>query len=108
MTLLPHFTRAHLLRAVALWVAVRLCVAAISMVAAGLAERPPPPHPFAVTHAAAVLVIAIVAAAGWVFAHLRNEDLFLMSLGYGRLRPALVSAVAPLLLEIAAEVASRA
>jgi hypothetical protein len=53
-------------------------------------------------------VVAVVAAIGWVFARLRNEELFLVSLSYGRLYPALLSAVAPLLLEIAAEVAGRA
>jgi hypothetical protein len=104
---LPHFTRAFLIRSVAAWVSLRISVAGISMLAAASAKRPPPEHPFVVTPETAVLVIAIVAVTGMVFSRLRNEDLFLSNLGYGPARMACLAALPPALLEISAGVVAR-
>ena len=40
--MIPHFTRALLLRSAAAWLSLRICMAGISVLAAALAERPPP------------------------------------------------------------------
>ena len=104
--LLPHFTRAVVFRAVAAWGFLRLCMAGISIFAAALARRPPPEEPFLVTPGTAILVVGAVAATGALFARVRNEDLFLVSLGYGRLRTVALSAAVTVLLELAATLAS--
>ena len=102
MIALPHFTRSILLRSLAAWGFVRVAAAGQSVLAAALAGRSPPPDPFAVTVPAAVLVVALAGAATMLAARLRNEDLFLATLGYGRTRTIGVAVLLPALLEIAA------
>jgi hypothetical protein len=108
MFLLPHFTRAFVVRSVAAWGFVRICLAGSSMIAAGLARRPPPPDPFSVTPGVAVLVVLTAAAVSLLFARLRNEDLLLATLGYWPGPMISLAALVPALLEVASALLARA
>lgn len=82
---LPHFTRSILVRSLLTWGFVRAAATA-GTAAVEAALRLPPSNPLAISPYAVLLVVAVVCAAGWVTARRRNEDLFLLSLGYGRAR----------------------
>jgi hypothetical protein len=101
MFYLPRFTRALLLRSVGIWCALRLCIAAVEVVAAELARRPPPEHPFLLGPDAAILSVAAVTGTAWMYALVANEILLLGDLGYGRARIAVLLAAPPAILEIA-------
>ena len=97
---LPHFTRAMVTRAVLAWAFVRVATTA----ATGAAERAlrlPPSDPLRLDPAAALFVVAVVGAAGWVSARRRNEDAFLLALGYGPARRWATFLAPPALLELA-------
>jgi hypothetical protein len=102
--ILPHFTRSILVRSLVTWGFVR----AAAVVATSSVERTmhmAPSNPLHLTPLAALFVVAVVGAAGWVSARRRNEDTFLLCLGYGRARQ-LGTIVAPAaLLEAAIAVA---
>ncbi|HEX2188287.1 MAG TPA: hypothetical protein VHG51_05280 [Longimicrobiaceae bacterium] len=92
------FTRVLLLRALLLWVGVRLVVLAGGLPsAAGLAPTP----------RAALLVVAVVGVLGLLEARRRNEVVFLANLGVGRASIAAFSALPALALEILAAVGLR-
>ena len=95
MPLLPHFTRSVLTRTLLSWAFVRLIVAFGKAVAEPAAELPPT-HPLELVPAAALLVVVMVSATGWVYLRRHNEDLFLLCLGYDR-RAILALLVLPLL-----------
>ena len=98
--ILPHFTRSILVRSLMTWAFVRVAAtAAMGGAAASLGLRPG--NPLRLNPVATLLVIGVVAGVGWVSARRRNQDLFLLSLGYGRARQ-LAMVVAPAaLLEVA-------
>ena len=107
MIVLPHFTRSILARSLVSWAFVRAVATAGSSALAGALRLPPPDHPLQIAPAAMLGVLAVVAVLGWVSAQRRNEDLFLLSLGYGRAR-LLATAVAPAALaELALGIAVR-
>ena len=82
---LPHFTASILVRSLVTWGFVRAAaVAGTSAVEAAL--HIPPSNPLHISPFAALFVVAVVGAAGWVSARRRNEDTFLLCLGYGRAR----------------------
>jgi len=97
---LPHFTRSILARSLLVWAFVRAAAVA-GTAAAEAALRLPPSNPLALSPYAALLVVAVVCAAGWVFARRRNEDLFLLTLGYGRARQMGMIAAPALVVEAA-------
>ena len=106
MPLLPHFTLSILARSLMAWGFVRLIVA-LGKAAVENAMELPPTHPLLLEPVAALLVAVMVSAAGWVYLRRRNEDLFLLCLGYDR-GPVLALLVLPLLaLEAAVGVALR-
>jgi hypothetical protein len=106
MVRLPHFTRSLLARSLVVWVFVRLAVAAGKPEAEATAGLTPS-HPLELTPPAALLVIGLVATAGLAYARRRNEDLFLLCLGYDRYRLAGMLVLPVLLLELAVGLAVR-
>lgn len=104
--LIPHFTRSILVRSLVTWAFVRVAASAVMRhveAAAGL----PPGNPLRLNLVAALLVIGIVGVVGWVSSRRRNEDLFLLCLGYDRYHLAGMLVLPALLLEIAVGVATR-
>jgi hypothetical protein len=97
---LPHFTRSILLRSLLTWAFVRAAASA-GTAAVEAALRLPPGNPLAISPFAALFVVAVVSAAGWVFARRRNEDLFLLTRGYGRVRQMATIAAPAVVLEAA-------
>ena len=100
VVILPHFTRSIVTRAVLAWAFVRIAATA----ATGAAEASlhlPPTNPLHLAPGATLFVIAIVGAAGWVSARQRNEDAFLLALGYGPARRWATFLAPPALLELA-------
>jgi len=98
--ILPHFTGSTVVGSLVTWMFVRVAATAgMASVAASVGLRPG--NPLRLDPVAALLVIGVVAVVGWVSARRRNEDLFLLCLGYGRARQ-LATIVAPaVLLEVA-------
>ena len=106
MPIVPHLTRSILIRSLLAWGFVRLVVAfgkAAVEQAAGL----PPTHPLELVPAAALLVVVMVSATGWVYLRRRNEDLFLLCLGFDRAAVLALLALPVLALEVAVGVALR-
>jgi hypothetical protein len=98
--IIPHFTRSILTRSLFTWAFVR-AAAIFATAAAEGALRMEDANPLAISPFAALLVVAIVGAVGWVSARRRNEDAFLLCLGIGRARQ-LGTMIAPAaLLELA-------
>ncbi|MBV9774036.1 MAG: hypothetical protein JO040_08810 [Gemmatimonadetes bacterium] len=102
MILLPHFTRSLLTRSLVTWLFVR-AVVTVGSAALGV----PPDPPFSIPPLAVVLVVGIVAVVGWVYARRRNEDQFLLCLGYGPVRLLGMLALPALLLELGIGIAAR-
>lgn len=100
VVILPHFTRSMVTRAVLAWVFVRVAATA-TMGAAEQTLHLPPSNPLRLNPAAALFVVAVVGAAGWVSARRRNEDAFLLALGYGPGRRWATFLAPPALLELA-------
>lgn len=97
---LPHFTRSMVTRAVLVWAFVRVAATA-AMGGTEAALHLPPSNPLRLNPAAALFVVAMVGAAGWVSARRRNEDAFLLALGYGPARRCATFAAPAALLELA-------
>lgn len=89
----PHVTRSTVVRSLLTWAFVRAAAGA-GMGAAEAAVGLAPGNPLRLNPAAALFVLAIVAVAGAVSARKRNEDTFLLCLGYGPARQ-LATIVAP-------------
>ncbi|HEX8243905.1 MAG TPA: hypothetical protein VF541_10425 [Longimicrobium sp.] len=102
MILVPHFTRSLLLRSLLLWAFLRVLTTAV-----GAALAPPGANPLRQGPLAVLLTFAVVGVAGWVSARRRNEDLFLVSLGYGRARLLATFVLPAALAELAVQVAAR-
>jgi hypothetical protein len=100
VVILPHFTRSMVMRAVLAWAFVRLATTGATR-AAEAALHLPPSDPLRLNPAAALFVVAVVGAAGWVSARRRNEDAFLLALGYGPARRWATFLAPPALLELA-------
>jgi hypothetical protein len=79
--ILPHFTPPIIVRSLVSWAFVRFLAGM-----AGSVLAPPGANPFQLVPWAAAVVVAAAGAMGWVSARRRNEDIFLLSLGYGRAR----------------------
>jgi hypothetical protein len=106
MPLLPHFTWPILVRSLMAWGFVRLIVA-FGKAAVEDAMELPPTHPLELEPVAALLVVVMVSATGWVYLRRRNEDLLFLCLGYDR-GPVLALLALPVLaLEVAMGVAVR-
>jgi hypothetical protein len=98
--IIPHFTRSIVTRSLLAWAFVR-AAATFATAAAEGALRVEDANPLAISPFAALLVVAIVGAVGWVSARRRNEDAFLLCLGVSRARQ-LGTIIAPAaLLELA-------
>ncbi len=106
MILLPHFTRSLLVRSALAWLFLRALVTAGSLAVEGAIGLAPGPL-LRISPRAAILVVGIVAAVGWVYARRRNEDVFLRSLGYGPARLLGTVALPAALAELAIGVAVR-
>ena len=106
MVLLPHFTRSILVRSLLAWGFVRLVVA-FGKAAVEKAMELPATHPLELVPPAALLVVVMVSATGWVYLRRRNEDLFLTCLGYDRARVLAVLVLPVLALEVAVGIAVR-
>lgn len=83
--ILPHFTRSILARSLLVWAVTRGMATVASAAVAGSVGIEPA-DPLRIPLLAVLLVLALVAGAGWVEARRRNEDTFLLCLGYGRAR----------------------
>jgi hypothetical protein len=108
LILLPHFTRALLVRSLLTWTFVRTLTTAGSAALRGTLRLPQPPHSLLLSPTAALAVVAVCAVTGWVYARRANEDVFLLGLGYGRARLVGTLVLPPLLLEVALGAATRA
>jgi hypothetical protein len=98
--ILPHFTWSTVVVSLVTWAFVRVAATA-AMAHAAASIGLPLGNPLRLNPVAVLLVIAVVGVVGWVSARRRNEDLFLLCLGYGRGRQ-LATIVAPaVLLEVA-------
>jgi hypothetical protein len=97
---IPHFTRSIVTRSLLAWAFVRVVVTA-SIGGAEAAVGLPPGNPLRLDPVAALLVVAAVGVVGWVSARRRNEDTFLLCLGYGRARQVAMAVVPPALVELA-------
>ena len=106
MPLLPHFTRSILTRTLMAWGFVRLIVS-LGKAAVEDAMELPPTHPLELEPVAALLVVVMVSAAGWVYLRRRNEDLYLMCLGYDRAAVLALLVLPVLALELAVGIAVR-
>jgi|GEM_PF-3256927 len=97
--IIPHFTRTLVTRSLVTWLFVRAAatVAASGLPGAGSAEA----SPLRISPFAAIYVVGIVAAVGWVGARISNEDTFLLCLGYGRRRQMAMHTAPALLAEVA-------
>jgi hypothetical protein len=103
--ILPHFTASILVRSLVMWGFVR----AVAVAATASVERTmhvAPSNPLHLTPLAALFVVAVVGAAGWIAARRRNEDTFLLCLGYGRARQMGMIVAPAALLEAAIAVAA--
>ena len=107
MPILPHFTRSIVIRSLLAWGFVRLIVA-LGKAAVEKAAELPPTHPLELFPAAALLVIVMISATGWVYLRRRNEDLYLMCLGYDRAAVLALLVLPVLALEVAVGIAMRA
>lgn len=97
--ILPHFTRSIVTRSLVVWLFVRV---AATVVAGALPDGAgEPASPLRISPFAALYVVGIVAAVGWVGARIGNEDTFLLCLGYGRGRQMAMHAAPALLVELA-------
>jgi hypothetical protein len=97
---LPHFTRSLLARSLFTWFFIRLAVGYLKRAAEELVGLPLS-HPLDLTPPAALMVAGLVATGGLVYARRRNEDLFLLCLGYERVHLVTLLVVPVLLLEMA-------
>jgi hypothetical protein len=104
VVVLPHFTRSILVQSLVTWMFVRTAAMAAT-VAAEDALYLAPSNPLWLSPFAALFVVAVVGAAGWVSARRRNEDTFLLCLGYGRARQMAMTVAPVVLLEAAIAVA---
>lgn len=100
VVILPHFTRSMVTRAVLAWAFVRVAATG-AMGAAEKAVQLAPSNPLRLNPGAALFVVAMVGAAGWISARRRNEDAFLLALGYGPARRWATYLAPPALLELA-------
>jgi len=101
--IIPHFTRSIVTRSLVAWLFVR---AAATVAAGGLPDAAgAAASPLRISPSAALYVVGIVAAVGWVGARMANEDTFLLCLGYGRGRQIAMHAAPALLVELAIWVA---
>ena len=106
MPLLPHFTRSIVVRSLLAWGFVRLVVA-FGKAAAEQAAELPPTHPLELVPFAALLVVVMISATGWVYLRRRNEDLYLQCLGYDRAGVLALLALPVLVLELVVGIAVR-
>ena len=106
MPILPWFTRSIVVRSLLAWGFVRLIVA-LGKAAAEQAAELPHTHPLELVPAAALLVIVMISATGWVYLRRRNEDLWLMCLGYDRAGVLALLVLPVLALEVAVGIAVR-
>lgn len=81
MIILPHFTPSLVVRSLVSWAFVRLLAGM-----GGSVLAPPGANPFRLVPWAAVVVVAAAGVVGWVSARRRNQDIFLLTLGYGPAR----------------------
>jgi len=107
MIFLPHFTSSIVARSLVSWAFVRALVTVGSSALEGALRLAPPDHPLRIAPVAVLAVLAIVAVLGRVSARRRNEDLFLLSLGYGRARLFATMLVPITLAELAIGIAVR-
>jgi hypothetical protein len=99
MVILPHFTPSMLRRSLLAWAFVRLAAIAGTSATEG-ALHLAPSNPLHLSPGAALFVVG-VAAAGWISERRRNEDAFLLCLGYSRARQLASFAAPAALLELA-------
>jgi hypothetical protein len=71
-------------------------------------DLPSPAHPFLLSPRAVLLLVAVVIGVGLVFARQRNEDLFLLCLGYSRTRLIGTMALPVVLIESGLAILARA
>jgi hypothetical protein len=95
----PRFTRSILVRSLALWAFARV-LAGVAMANAAGDLGAPEVDPVRLRPGAALLLITAVGVVGWVAARRRNEDLFLLCLGYGRGWQLATILAPPVLLEV--------
>jgi hypothetical protein len=107
MPILPWFTRSIVVRSLLAWGFVRLIVA-LGKAAVEKQLELAPTHPLELVPVAALLVTVMVSAAGWVYLRRRNEDLYLMCLGYDRAAVLALLALPVLALELVVGIAVRA
>ncbi len=101
--LLPHFTRSLLLRSLPAWAFVRV----LAMFVAAALPGADTENPLRLVPWAMLAVVATTGCVVWLSARQRNEERFLLSLGYGRARLVATGALPALLVELAVAVAVR-
>jgi hypothetical protein len=79
-----HFTRSILVQTLLVYVVLRAWITAGGLAMAEVAGAEPLPHPLFLSPLAALVLVLIVGAVGWVYLRRRNQDLLFANLGYGR------------------------
>lgn len=97
--ILPHFTRSILGRSLSVWAAMRAVMTA-TLSAAAPVRATEPANPLRIPLVAVLLVLGVVCVVGWVSSRRRNEDTFLLCLGYGRARQMALIVVPAAVLEL--------
>ncbi|HEX6748862.1 MAG TPA: hypothetical protein VF092_16305 [Longimicrobium sp.] len=103
MILLPHFTRSLLLRSLLAWAFMRVLAMFVAAALPGAADA----NPLRLVPWAMLAVVATTGCVVRLSARQRNEERFLLSLGYGRARLIATAVFLPLLVEMAIAVAMR-
>jgi hypothetical protein len=108
MILLPHFTRSLVARSLVIWLFLRVCERVARAYVEGKLGGPASGHPLLISPRGALLLIAAVVVVGLADARRRNEDAFLLCLGYGRGRLIATIALPAALVEVVLGIVARA
>lgn len=100
MILLPHFTRALVIRSFFTWLVLRMIAVAGTIMVTESLSGGRVSAPILLSPSAILILILSVTASGWIYMRLRNEDRFLLSLGFGPIRQITTLLIVPILAEI--------
>lgn len=108
MIVLPHFTRSLVARSLVIWVFVRISERVARAYMEEKLGGSAPGHLLLISPRGALLLVATVVMVGMVSVRRRNEDVFLLCLGYGRGRVIATLALPATLMETVLGIIARA